>query len=367
MRAIVLITCLVLIAPSFAFPFTQPLANPLIVMFGNSAEETEAVKTLESNLQDSIVVEFGSLDYALAKMRCIGPIIYVGHGSGDAIAGNLASADSLRINAEIKSSIASTIYLLSCNSADISDSIDSTKVKGFNQAIDAHIGAGVIAVRVLLEFGLLDKAASAFSNLLEIAQLKISGAIPFLPLYMLDPGGGGSSSGPYLSIAERNNFLAVLIIGILIAVIGTAAIAAISSKFASGASSAAAAASSSVKSATKTIITKIATAGGTSISTIITAMFGGFLAFATAFGPTVKHAFDIAKNNMNVGEWIIFTGLVIGEILAVVLTGGQALWVRIAASAGVALVNAGIIGTTDYFDSDGTPCKSVMQAISQWT
>ncbi|MCF2137164.1 MAG: hypothetical protein K9W43_07945 [Candidatus Thorarchaeota archaeon] len=354
---------------------TLPISNTVIVTFGNSLEEQAATKTLVTELDNPIVVSYGSLDYTLLKHRAYKSMVFVGHGSEQGIQYHHSLIPAKMIDHETKTNAAKNYYILSCNSASmLSD--HRRNVKGFASAIDAEIGALIVSIYINADQRTGANFDKTFEKALALLSSKIDGESPYLPLATyLDPGSGGGGSGgsggstSYFSAAEKENFYRTLIVSVIFAVIGTVAFHYAGKFFARGASE-----SKVVEASGKTlgkmfttVIKELVKKGASAAGKIITAVFGGFMSLAKTLVSSVKDAWYIATHKMNAKEWAIFTALVLAEIALAFATGGSSLAVKISASVGVALVNVAIIGITDYKDSDGTPCKSIFQAISSWT
>ncbi|MFW9768254.1 MAG: hypothetical protein ACFFF9_16475 [Candidatus Thorarchaeota archaeon] len=350
-QMVVVLFCIIFASTNFIAIFTQPIVSPVIVTFGNTRAEIASIEVLQTEYPDAITVQYGSLDYYLIKGRCFGPMVYVGHGTGDSI----GNADARQIILDIKTSPAPYTYLLSCGSNEIANIELSRNIVGFGQVIDADMGALVVALRIAVDFHMVEKVESIFDQFLEIARGKISGQIPILPL-------------AYFSNAERDHFLGALLLSIGIAILGPIVFSALAQRFSLAAAAAANTAATGVKAAIKRLVIYFATHGGVgSVMTGINILFGGVFAFATQLGPTFVTFINIAVNSMNIFEWMIWIALTAVEIAVIVLTATAALWIRIAASLGIALFNVGAIGWTDYWDANGTPCGSLLEAISQLT
>jgi hypothetical protein len=296
-------------------------------------------------------------------------MVYVGHGTDDGIQYRSGFVSSVRLAVDLKSSAASSIYILACKSGGLTDKEELGRIVAFRGIVDAEIGALAVATRINLSKGLAQQAEATFALLIAAFESKLFQLTPFLPLRYDRGGGGGGSgggtSGPYLSSAEVNHFLAVLVISVAVAMLSAYAIYHFSAHFAAGATQAVYLADLSWKALGRALLTAIAVNGATAASVAINTSFGGIGNMATLFAPVVANAVDIAVNRMNIIEWIFFIELIAIETLLIIISCGYGLAARVALAAVIAVVNAAVIGTADYYDSDGTPCGTVMEAISQ--
>ncbi|MFX1481831.1 MAG: hypothetical protein ACFFCP_01435 [Promethearchaeota archaeon] len=364
---------ILIVMTAFTVVLLQPMNATVVVTFGNSDAEYLAVSTLTQNIDNVAVVRYGTIEYNLAKLRCSESIIFVGHGSEDGISSKSGLVRDTSIAQDIRSTSASNIYVLACNSGGLADQEGLEGLISFRGFIDAELGALAIATRINLSRGLAKQADDTFNLLINVFTSKLFGRSPYLPLRIIDGGGGGGGgggsspppTGHYLSAAELNNFIATLIISNIIALICASAVYFLSAHFAAAASESVVIIDVSWRTLLKSLLIYIAIYGATSAGAAINTIFGGVTNLAFALAAAVSNAVNIAISRMNPVEWLVFIGLTALEIIAIILTAGVALEARLAVAAVVATVNACIIGVADYSDSDGTPCMSLLEAISQ--
>lgn len=139
---------MVLVSASFIAAVAQPFASPLIVVFGNSEAERVTVSILSHELPSSAVVEYGNIQYDFMKMKCIGAVMFVGHGNENGIYSRNSLVQGNQLVREFAMMPAERIYLVACNSRIIADQDTSKRAFGFPYAIDAELAA----LRLLLEF-----------------------------------------------------------------------------------------------------------------------------------------------------------------------------------------------------------------------
>ncbi|MHA1772274.1 MAG: hypothetical protein ACTSYL_00735 [Candidatus Thorarchaeota archaeon] len=370
----ILLICLMVSSTGFIGAFSQPIANDIIVTFGHTAAETKAVRTLVTNLDNPLIVEYGTIGYTMAKMRGVRSLILVGHGTDKGVAYHGRIINTKTIARDIGQSVAQNYYILACHSEKIASHTNLVNVVAFKGIVDAEIGALTVATVIRLRKGQIDLAFNVFDKLTSTLRAKYSGESTFMPLHVDDgtgSGGGGGSSPPppptyngFFSEAEKNHFIAILLIGAAASIICTSAVYLLGKKFAPAAEEAV----SEISATTKDKIVQVLIRVGkysTPANTAINTIFGSLFVLAMALSDAVSKCVSIAINNMNLAEWALFISLTALETLAIILSAGEALAVRIVVGITVAVANADIIGWADYMDSDGNPCGSVLEAISQ--
>jgi len=328
------------------------MTGTIIVAFDGSTEERAAIKVLTEELDNTKVVQYGSFEYHLVKMRAINSIVFIGHGDENGIRNRGDIISSEEFGPQVQSCIARDVYVLSCFAGGLTEQADLDRSVTFSGVIDAEMGALAIAIRVLLSKGKIDRADSAFDRFVDVLEERIENPDTFLPL-------------AYLSNAELYNFIATLAIGIVIGIISASAVFALSQHFAPAATEAAAVINITYRELFRSLLVAIAINGASAASTFINSIFGGVYSMAIALETVVWNTVNIAINRMNFFEWLLFIALTALEVILIILTGGYGLVARIAAATLIATMNAAIIAIADYSDNNGTPCMSVLEAISQ--
>jgi hypothetical protein len=368
----VLSICVVFASTSFIGALSTPLANTIIVSFGHTEAETAAIDILHEEIPNAINVDFGGFQYNLLKMRAIGPVIYVGHGNTQGIQNGKTVVSAERMACEVKSCASSEIFIIACNSENIAAHDKSGRVHGFSNFIDAELAALETVIRISVSQRDISTAFRVFDRFMNVAQNKISGNSEVLALpLVLDPGTGGGGStpppGPYFSSAELWNAIKIFALGLVFALVGFGLSAAMDKCFASldgivsylGIGPTATTKMQAVFSFVKTF-------GIAAMKTAVTNVYGGWSNMVGAWLQIAVNVLDDWTSNMSVGEWAIFIGICALEILVIILTAGSEAWVRLLAGIGIAAVTAGTIAIADALDSDGTPCKSLLQACNTY-
>ncbi|MHA1636788.1 MAG: hypothetical protein ACTSUO_07305 [Candidatus Thorarchaeota archaeon] len=364
----VLSICLILATTGFIGAYSTPVANTIIVTFGQTPAETAAVDILQDEFPDAIDVEFGGLDYNLLKMRTYGPMIFVGHGSDQGIENGNKIVSVDQMECELKTCASPKIIILACDSEIIAAQDESGRTFGFSSVIDAELAALETAIRINIFQGDVDEAFAIFERYVDVAMLKISGSSNIIPLaFVMDPGDGGGTPGPYFSDAELWSAIKNFVIGCVFALIGFG--------ISVGMDKLSASISSSVcyytvgptqTSKMKLVFNFIKDYGIPTIGTAVDNIYGGWGEMAQAWLGITVDAISDWTSSMSVGEWAIFIGITALQILIVILTAGSSAAVQLAVGIGFAAISAGTIAIADALDPDGTPCQTVLQAISSF-
>ncbi len=358
----------------FTLVLMLPITSPVIVVMGSSSAEREAVGVLQDELPSSIVVAYGDIQFALLKHRCVGAMIVVGHGDGEGFRYNNREISGDTLLTELLATPSQGVYLLSCSSAAIAKNDDSGRTFGFSHPVDASLAAAEIAIRVNIAYGLIGAAIDGLGRFSSILQSKLSGESPISALMPIDEGGGGGSGGgttppapqPYFSSAELFNCAVIFLVGCGFALVGVG-ISAVTHKLATaiGGRLAALSTSSGILAQLYQFFKAVVPAGASSILTVVNAMFGGLFNLATLWAGTTVLAIGDWIASMDLVEWAIFLTLTALEVVLIILTLGAEVPIRLAAGIGIAAANSAIIAISDGMDTDGTPCQSFMQAVSQ--
>jgi hypothetical protein len=112
--------------------------------------------------------------------------------------------------------------------------------------------------------------------------------------------------------------------------------------------------------------TAIGPAGIGSLLALVNAIFGGFLSFASSWLSTSVEIVSSWIASMDIGEWAFALTLTALEVFVVILTCGAEALIRLEAGIAIAATNSAVIAISDYYDADGVPCQSLMEAVSQF-
>jgi hypothetical protein len=358
-----------IISTGFVVALAQPFSGSLIVMFGNSKAEKRAVSILSEGLPNSVIVGYDTIQCDFLEMKCIGSVILVGHGNEDGIyKGNTLVRTNTLIN-ELSMTPAPKIYLVACNSRAVANQDVSRRTFGFPYAIDAELAALEIVIRVQASHNMASSAMQTYCTLLDVLNSKISNEQSIMPLMPIDDGGGGPPSPPqpYLSTAEMFNCALIFAWGCVFALVGVG-VSAATTKLgnAIGARLGSLSASSGILGQLYNFFTAIGPAGIGSLLALVNATFGGFLSFASSWLSTSVEIVSSWIASMDIGEWAFFLTLTALEVFVVILTCGAEALIRLEAGIAIAATNSAVIAISDYYDADGVPCQSLMEAVSQF-
>ena len=163
-----------IVSPMLIMPLSMPImANMVVVMYHDDAVDT-AVRNIEENVPNAIIVEYGSIDYLLNVHRVIGQIAWVSHGSDEGI----MTSDGLLSWDDFSYNIARTPsrdIILACKSDNIYNYVNTISAVGINGIIDATLGGLLVSYLFEPQNNILE--ATIF-HILEI----ISGAVEIVPL-----------------------------------------------------------------------------------------------------------------------------------------------------------------------------------------
>ncbi len=363
----VLSVCLVLAFTGFIGALSAPVTNTIIVTFDKTQAETAAITVLQEEIPNAIVVEFDGLQYNSLKMRAIGPMIYVGHGSDQGIQDGRSIVSAERMSYEMQSCPSSKIIILACDSAEIAAQDKLGRAYGFGSVVDAELAALEAVIRLNVFQLHIDSAFEALERYLNVAEKKVSGERMLLPLVtVLDPGDGGGTTpppSPYFSSAELWNAIRIFAIGAIFALVGfgiSCAIDKLGDSIARKICYYTVGATQTSK--ISAVFSFIKSAGIGAIGQAVTNVYGGYLNMAKAWLNIVVDTLDDWIDSLSVGEWAIFIGICALELVVIILTAGAEAETRLYVGIGLAAVTAGTIAIADALDSDSTPCQSLLQA-----
>ncbi len=174
-RLSVIVVLLFVVSPMAIMPLGTMIPRDVIVTMNNDSSVIDSVKTIQSNVDDVIVVEQGSIEYALMIHRIVGAVVWASHGSEDGI---------LSTNGIMSWSSFSTLLettkgmdvVLACDSAQVYDFVSQDRVIAFGGAIDAVLGG-------LFASWLLTGAREILSSAADRAMALVEGSVVSNNLY----------------------------------------------------------------------------------------------------------------------------------------------------------------------------------------
>jgi hypothetical protein len=359
----------ILLSSNLVLILSQPFDHVMIVTFGNTGEERIALETLQSEIPDALVVSYGSLEYALMKTRCIGPVVFVGHGTENGILYGNALVKSSDIALDIENSLASHVYLLACGSDAIAKIEQSGRVTGFGPIVEAEVGALCISILITMKAGLLTSFSDPINRLFNLINDKISGVIPIFPLRIIGEDPPPSTPPPvstmYFSDAEIWSAWYILALSLFWTAVGVGASVAIG-KLTSSLTTTASRLSGPIWDLIKQFFGTLGRYGAASASTAVNAAFGGLPQLFSYIGDITSGTLSLWISKMDIVEWSLFLLIVGMEMIVIILTAGCEWYVRLAVGWIFSIMNVALIAVKDSSDPDGIPCSSLLEAFSEW-
>ncbi|TXT57730.1 MAG: membrane protein of unknown function [Candidatus Thorarchaeota archaeon] len=364
--------CIAIAAPGFVAAFTTPITNPVVVTFDQTTAERVAVTTFHQEMSNAITVEYGSLQYNLMKMRAVGPMVFVGHGNADGIRDQNMVVSAKQIQTEISTTAAARIYLLACDSEEIADFDKSGRTHGYSYMVDAELAAFDAAIRIKLFLGQIDSAIETFKTFREVLTAKFIGTNEYMPLGLIGGGtiGGGGTTSPVFSTAEKLNAVKVFGLGCIFALIGFGISVAgdkLSDAIDKWLRVDALGVPSSQPSKVVKIFNYVKDYGIGTLDVAVGNIYGGWTDMAAAWLDTSVNILGDWLDSMSAGEWAVFLTYCALDIVVTILTAGSKAWVQLCVGIGFAGLEAATIAICDAHDSNTYPASGVGDAISSWT
>jgi hypothetical protein len=170
MKKIVIATLVALLSVSMVLvpAFSTPTNNIIVVRLDNDSAVNSAIQTLEKNIPNVQIVDFGSLDYYLNIWKTVNSVIWVSHGSqaGILIHNKIVPWNSF---ASILKSVPGKNFVLSCDSGYLlSETGLSKNIFTFNSIIDAKLGSLIVSYAFSRSNALLTQIFDRATNLIQI-------------------------------------------------------------------------------------------------------------------------------------------------------------------------------------------------------
>ncbi len=143
--------------PLAIMPLSSPVLSNVVVRMSDDVSTNQAITILESNTQNLVIVDYGSLEYFLMISRVAGAVVWVSHGSDQGILVGNSVMSWQRFSQDIKMTPARDV-VLACDSSELSSYLSPDEAFLFDGAIEATLGAliasfilnGAIAMQTLL-------------------------------------------------------------------------------------------------------------------------------------------------------------------------------------------------------------------------
>jgi hypothetical protein len=159
-RIVILTTILIIMSPMVLVPFGTLIPSDAVVVMYDDSAVREGIDAITSYDEDILVLEYGSIEYALMIHRIIGTVVWISHGSEDGIAlqGKTLSWENFISNIHLTNG---KDIVLACESDQIYSYVTYEDAIAFGGAVDAIIG-GFFAAWLLT--GVIDALTSAFER-----------------------------------------------------------------------------------------------------------------------------------------------------------------------------------------------------------
>ncbi|MHA1781077.1 MAG: hypothetical protein ACTSYL_09490 [Candidatus Thorarchaeota archaeon] len=135
------------LSPLWVMPLSAPVVSDVVVVMHHDSAVNTAVRTIVANDPHVQVIEYGSLEYALAIHRVVRRVVWVSHGSDDGIVAGAQMLSWRAFSSRTQMTPGKDI-VLACDSGEINQYVPTGAVLGFGGSIDAILG-GLIASFIL--------------------------------------------------------------------------------------------------------------------------------------------------------------------------------------------------------------------------
>ncbi|MCF2137065.1 MAG: hypothetical protein K9W43_07435 [Candidatus Thorarchaeota archaeon] len=147
MRLRTALLVIAVLSPLWVMPLSAPVVSDVVVVMHHDSAVNTAVRTIVANDPHVQVMEYGSLEYALAIHRVVRRVVWVSHGSDDGIVAG-AQVLSWRAFSSRTQMTPGKDIVLACDSGEINQYVPTGAVLSFGGMIDAILG-GLIASFIL--------------------------------------------------------------------------------------------------------------------------------------------------------------------------------------------------------------------------
>jgi len=142
-----------------------PLPNDVVVVMSDDDSVLKSVEVIEANTQNLMIVEYGSLEYALSIHRITGQVVWVSHGSDDGIIAKDETIPWEEFTHNVDITPRKDI-IIACHSANINNFVSTTDAVGIDGLIDAELGGLIAACLLTSSFDIFGKAVTRMNELM---------------------------------------------------------------------------------------------------------------------------------------------------------------------------------------------------------
>jgi hypothetical protein len=159
-RILILSTILIIMSPMVLVPLGTLIPSDAVVVMYDDSTVRDGINAITSYDENILVLEYGSIEYALMIHRIIGTVVWVSHGSenGIALESKTLSWENFVSNIHLTSG---KDVVLACESDQIYSYVSYEEAIAFSGVVDAIIGGFFVA---WLLTGISDALTSAFER-----------------------------------------------------------------------------------------------------------------------------------------------------------------------------------------------------------
>ncbi|MFW9833799.1 MAG: hypothetical protein ACFFEK_07380 [Candidatus Thorarchaeota archaeon] len=160
-RVAILSTILILMSPLVLMPLETIIPSDAVVVMYDDSTVKDSINAITTYDDDILVLEYGSIGYALMIPRIIGTVVWISHGTEDGIVSNseILSWEDFVSSIQLTSG---KDVVLACESDHIYNYVSNDEAFAFSGAVDAKLGGFFVA---WLLTGIRDALTSAFARI----------------------------------------------------------------------------------------------------------------------------------------------------------------------------------------------------------
>ncbi len=160
-RIVILSTILIVVSPMVLMPLGTLIPSDAVIVMHNDSTVRNSINAITSYGENVLVLEYGSIEYALMIHRIVGTVVWVSHGSenGIAVERGILSWENFVSNIHLTSG---KDVVLACDSDQIYDYVSYEQAIAFSGAVDAIIGGLFVA---WLLTGISEALTNAFERI----------------------------------------------------------------------------------------------------------------------------------------------------------------------------------------------------------
>lgn len=165
MKSMVILILMVTISPIVIAPLSTPIPNDVVVVMSDDDSVMKSVETIKANIENLMIVTYGSLEYTLSIHRVTGQVVWVSHGSDEGIAANHETIAWQQFARDVQATPRKDI-IIACYSANINNFVSEQEAIGIDGLVDAQLGGLIAACLLAPSLGIIEKAITHMNDLL---------------------------------------------------------------------------------------------------------------------------------------------------------------------------------------------------------